>query len=168
MDMGWGFACTKEKNADCNFSIGRKILGKTISNKQFELLFQKGETEVINGFKSKKGSTFSASLVFLKESNKVELRYPAVDPSFLCPLCGSPLKRIKYGYGCSSYHSTGCSFIIGTIAKKALTDQQIKQLLSGKVVNVNGMKNHEGHKFNAGIFLDRSGRLQFVKKIKET
>ncbi len=41
-DMGWGFACTKEKNADCNFSIGRKILGKTISNKQFELLFQKG------------------------------------------------------------------------------------------------------------------------------
>lgn len=164
IDMGWGYRCSKTHNDECTFSINKKILGKTISNKQFEQFFQKGETEVINGFKSNKGTIFSASLAFDKESNAVQFRYPPVDPSFLCPLCGSPLKKIKFGYGCSSYHSTGCSFIIGTIAKKALTDQQIKQLLSGKVVNVNGMKNHEGHKFNAGIFLDRSGKLQFEKK----
>lgn len=162
-DMGWGFACTKEKNADCNFSIGRKILGKTISNKQFELLFQKGETEVINGFKSKKGSTFSASLAFLKESNTVEFRYPQVDPSFLCPLCGSPLRKIKYGYGCSSFQSAGCPFTIGIIAKKTLTEQQIKELLSGKTVTVKGMKAGDGRTFSAGVFMDRSGRLELVR-----
>lgn len=162
-DMGWGFACTKEKNADCNFSIGRTILGKTISNKQFELLFQKGETEVINGFKSKKGSTFSASLAFLKESNTVEFRYPQVDPSFLCPLCGSPLRKIKYGYGCSSFQSAGCPFTIGIIAKKTLTEQQIKELLSGKTVTVKGMKAGDGRTFSAGVFMDRSGRLELVR-----
>ena len=118
---------------------------------------------MINGFKSKKGSMFSASLVFLKESNTVEFRYPAVDPSFLCPLCGSPLKRIKYGYGCSSYRNTGCSFTIGIIAKKTLTEQQIKELLSGKTVTVKGMKAGDGRTFSAGVFMDRSGRLELVK-----
>lgn len=163
MNMGWGFCCTKEQNPHCNFSISRKILGKTISDKQFEQFFQKGETEVIKGFKGEDSSTFSAALVFNKELNKVQFRYPAVDPSFLCPLCGSPLKRIKYGYGCSSYRNTGCSFTIGIIAKKALTEQQIKELLSGKIVTVKGMKAGDGRTFSADVFMDRSGRLEFVR-----
>ena len=44
-----------------------------------------------------------------------------------------------------------------------LTEQQIKELLSGKTVTVKGMKAGDGRTFSAGVFMGKSGRLELVR-----
>ncbi|NLO89488.1 MAG: hypothetical protein GX088_04070 [Clostridia bacterium] len=45
------------------FTVYIEIAGKTLSERDIEMLFTEGKTGVIDGFKSKKGSEFSARLV---------------------------------------------------------------------------------------------------------
>ena len=85
----------------------------------------------------------------------------------ICPLCGKPLVKTKFGYGCNGYRESGCRFVIGQIAGKRLGDGQIKDLLAGKKVTVNGMKKKNEEKFNAKVKMITSGsdkgKLVFVK-----
>ncbi|KLU63117.1 DNA topoisomerase III [Peptococcaceae bacterium CEB3] len=55
-------------------TVWKEIAGKRISEKIAEALFQKGETEVLDGFKSKAGKPFSAALAV--EGGKVVFRFP--------------------------------------------------------------------------------------------
>lgn len=55
------------------------------------------------------------------------------------------IKKMAWGYGCSGYRETRCNFAIGTVAKKKLTDHQIKALLAGESVMVKGMKGKMDH-----------------------
>ncbi|MFW6025083.1 MAG: DNA topoisomerase [Candidatus Woesearchaeota archaeon] len=64
-----------------------------------------------------------------------------------CPLCGSTVRKIKgkYGtfYSCSNYKN--CSFKIGKIANKLLSDNQVKQLLENrKTGRIKGFKKKDG------------------------
>lgn len=58
-------------NEHCGFPIFRIKAGKTLDDKQIESLLTQGSTEVINGFQSKQGKTFSASIEFDGEMNTV-------------------------------------------------------------------------------------------------
>nr|WP_321355619.1 DNA topoisomerase 3 [uncultured Draconibacterium sp.] len=57
----------KCNNAECGLVVFRNVCGKILSDAQLEQLLTKGKTPEINGFKSKKGNTFNASLVFDEE-----------------------------------------------------------------------------------------------------
>ena len=117
-----------------------------------------GETGTISGFKSKAGKTFSASLKVDKEKGGISFEFEQPkEVDMLCPVCGSPLRTTPWGYSCSAYKTTGCKFSIGTIAKKKLTDNQIKDLLDGKRVEVKGMTSRAGKKFDAEIYLELNG-----------
>lgn len=79
------FTCPKCKNGamqfypkvvrcdheDCGFPIFRIKAGKTLSDKHIEDLLTQGATEVINGFQSKQGKSFCASIEFDGEMNTV-------------------------------------------------------------------------------------------------
>src|SRR5699024_8643582 len=56
----------------CNQTVPVKMLGKKLTEKHVRDLCTKGKTNVIKGMKSKKGKTFSASLIFEGQNIKFE------------------------------------------------------------------------------------------------
>ena len=79
-----------------------------------------------------------------------------------CPICGQPLKKMKWGWGCSGY-KTGCKFSVSqVIAKKKLTDLQVKKLVNeGKTSSIAGFVSKAGKKFSAKLYLDENQKVQF-------
>lgn len=74
--FGWGVCCEDhKKDGGCKFALGRKLLGKTISDANFNTMLSKGETKIINGFKSKKGNTFNAKLKYNEADNKFDFEF---------------------------------------------------------------------------------------------
>lgn len=73
--LDWGWSCKGYKEG-CKFHISGKIAGKTITEKQAILLCQKGKTNIIKGFKSKKGSEFDAYLTIDKQKMEVSFQFP--------------------------------------------------------------------------------------------
>lgn len=67
----WGYGCLGYKNG-CKFSIG-KILDKTISETQVKKLINNGRTDIIKGFKGKKGP-FDARLILKGE--EIQFEFP--------------------------------------------------------------------------------------------
>lgn len=79
-----------------------------------------------------------------------------------CPLCGGSVIKTKWGYGCSNYHTTKCSFSIsGTICGKKMTEANVKNLLSkGTTGRISGFKSKAGKSFSATIKLI-DGKTEF-------
>jgi len=67
------FACIQWKEG-CPFTLWKKILGKTITRNQAQKLITQGKTDVISGFKSKKGKFFKARLV-LQDGGKIGFEF---------------------------------------------------------------------------------------------
>lgn len=82
--------------------------------------------------------------------------------SLVCPVCGKNLNKYKWGWGCSGY-STGCKFSISeTIAKKKISETQVKKLLqNGTTDKISGFTSAKGKKFDAKLKLD-SGKIVFT------
>ncbi len=80
--------------------------------------------------------------------------------SLSCPLCGKPLRKMNWGWGCSGYKE-GCKFSIGSIAGKKLTDTQVKQLIEkGKTSEIKGFTSKAGKKFSAKLKMEE-GKISF-------
>lgn len=58
----WGYCCSSYKE-NCTFSLGYKIAGKNIPDKQARLLIMTGVSSEIRGFHRKNGEEFDAKLV---------------------------------------------------------------------------------------------------------
>lgn len=70
VDKGKSYGCNLWKNG-CDFTIWKERCGKTLSEKEAKLLLSKGTTPVIQGFLSKKGTTFNAALKLTTEFTTV-------------------------------------------------------------------------------------------------
>jgi DNA topoisomerase-3 len=57
----WGWGCSGYKDG-CKCSVSAKIAGKTITDRQVDILFAKGLSPVIKGFVGKSGKSFDARL----------------------------------------------------------------------------------------------------------
>lgn len=165
LNFPWGYGCSGYQDDKCKFNIPRKIASKTLTEKQIQNLIQKGDSGYISGFVKNGGKTFGARIVIDKEEKKLKFADDVLG-ELLCPLCGKPLRKMAWGYGCTGYLETRCNFAIGTVAKKKLTDHQIKALLAGESVMVKGMKGKNGS-FDAEVRLcnagENKGKLQFVQ-----
>ena len=69
------YTCTK-----CNLVIWKTISGKQIDKPLAEELFTTGRTEVLDGFISKKGRPFKASLEISSEEGKIKFNFPETNP----------------------------------------------------------------------------------------
>lgn len=77
---------------------------------------------------------------------------PGLD--LMCPVCGSPLNKFNWGYGCSE-HKNGCKFAVGAICGKLLTEGQLRTLLSKeKIGPLAGFKRKDGGSFEASLKLE--------------
>lgn len=78
-----------------------------------------------------------------------------------CPLCGASVVKTSWGWGCSAYAQTQCKFGIRTkLCGKSLYSGQIKRLLNGETVFVQGFTSKNGKSFDANIKLD-NGQIKF-------
>ena len=151
----------------CGLKIGREIAGKKLPESAINALASGKETAVIKGFRSKSGKTFEAKLRVNKETKKVEFAFAdkaaATMTGRVCPSCGGQLEDKGALLECS------CGFRLWkTSCGVKLTENQLDGILSGKTVQVTGMKNKAGKTFNAGIKLsDDKKNTQFVFEPKK-
>ena len=78
-----------------------------------------------------------------------------------CPLCGRPVMRFKYSYGCNGYKE-GCNFKINAvICEKEISVQTAKRILeTGDSGTLNGFVSKSGKVFPASLILE-NGKISF-------
>ncbi len=146
-----GAGCHRWKEG-CTFTIWREQRGKTLSDGQIKDLVEKGQTKVIKGFKKKDGTdTYDARLVIGVDFKVVlEGSQPLAPGSEsglgTCPQCQQGTVRLTpKGAGCSRWKE-GCTLSIWRENYgKALTDDEIKELISQKRTQlIKGFKKKDG------------------------
>lgn len=149
-----GYSCSGYKEG-CKFIIWKEIAGKKVTPLQAKALLEKGKTNVIKGFKSKKGNKFDAVLQL--KDGKVEFMFnneAEKQPLGKCPLCGQDVIESTKGYGCIGYKKS-CNFVIWKkISGKRVTVKQVQDLLQkGKTALIKGFKSKAGKNFDAILVL---------------
>lgn len=76
IDKGSFYGCASYNQTKCNFTISKKILGKTIPQKAVKQLLSEGRTDEITGFK-KGEKTFSAALEWSEQEKKINFVFPS-------------------------------------------------------------------------------------------
>lgn len=154
-------------NGGCGYKVPREVAGKKLPAKAIEALCAGKPTQKIKGFKSKSGKSFEAVISSNLETKELKFVFdsePMVKTSgLICPLCGLELKDENALISCE------CGLQIWkTVCGKALTETNIKTILSGRTAMVYGMTSKRtGKKFDAGVRLNRERKnteLVFNKK----
>ena len=185
--MPYGYTCRRhrENPEACYFSIG-KIAEKQLSKQDVTELIKNGHTQTLRGFKSKNGKKFDAVLTLTEEDGRKKLKFDFEHveakkvKDAVCPLCGGEILEAPFGYACANRSrdgKEGCSFAIGRIAEKDLTESNVRELLTtGKTGTIRGFKGKSGKKFDACLELvkeEGSAKIQFdfehveAKKVKD-
>jgi len=73
-DKGKFYGCTNNQGG-CTFTLSKKVLGKTISQSNIKKLLNGERTNLIKGFKSKKGKKFDAFLQYDAENQMVKFEF---------------------------------------------------------------------------------------------
>ncbi|KAA9026063.1 DNA topoisomerase III [Niallia endozanthoxylica] len=71
IDKGSFYGCSNYQKTGCQFTISKKIKGKTITQKQVKKLLLEGTTEVIEGFKGKE-KEFAAQIKWDDKEKKIQ------------------------------------------------------------------------------------------------
>lgn len=84
-------------------------------------------------------------------------------PNWLCPICGSALRKGKRNFYCSAY-KTGCKFSVPfELCKKKLSQKDIELLIFSKRTNIiKGFISRNGKSFDAALKISKEGKLTFV------
>ena len=145
----WGYVCP---NAECGFRFGHTVAGKMLAHSEVKALLAGETVGPLSGFKSKKGSEFSAKLTLDKDFNiqfafESDGKFHGQKTDYKCPLCGSPLEENKNAIFCN------CNFtLFKAIAGHTLTAKEIAALFtSGHTPLIQGFKSKKGTEFAAAL-----------------
>lgn len=171
--FGYGCSNYKKDGTGCKFSVGM-IAGRDLSEEEFKSLIEKGRTEILDGFVSKNKKKFSGALVLKKEEDdKISINFdfseikPEVIKELFCPVCQSPMVKTAYGYSCQKHleKAEDCYFSIGKLAGRALSIDELTQLLTNKrTETLRGFKSQKGNKFDACVVLSQDDDGRFALK----
>jgi DNA topoisomerase-3 len=74
IDKGNFYGCSNYHKNHCDFTISKKILGKSITQKNLKKLLSEGKTEIIEGF-TNKDKTFNAILTWDDQEHKIKFLF---------------------------------------------------------------------------------------------
>ncbi len=178
----WGYIC---KNEECGFKAGHTIAGRTLSHAEMRTLLKTGKSDLLSGFKSKKGTTFSATLT-LGDDGNIGFEFSddarAKTPTnYKCPKCGKTLLDSGNRLICegndvtTSNNENGdptltpdtaptCDFVFyKTIAGHVMSDTEIAELFSnGTTEIISGFLTKKGTTFNAKVVWDKDFKATFA------
>jgi DNA topoisomerase-3 len=135
------YGCSSWKSAEepgCGFVIWKSVKGRSISPGEARELLEKGETRLLDGFKTRpsKGKLVLVDgQVQLVDEQGARLDTPAAAREAIatCPKCGGEIKENNRAYGCSSWKSKsdpGCGFVIWkSTAGHQVTPEEAKELI---------------------------------------
>lgn len=158
--FGWGCTGYSKDGDGCKFTINKTLAGVQMTDKNIAQLLNKGRTGLIKGFVSKSGKKFNAYLVIDSESKEIKFDFLSDrEREMVCPICGKPMKKSKYGYICSDFSrdGSGCDFSVNTeICKKKISEVQVSLLLkNGRTDVIKGFKSKAGKEFDAALVLNK-------------
>ena len=178
----WGYVC---KNEECGFKAGHTIAGRTLSHAEMRTLLRTGKSDLLSGFKSKKGTTFSATLT-LGDDGNIGFEFSddarAKTPTnYKCPKCGKMLLDSGNRLICegsdvtTSNNENGdptltpdtaptCDFVFyKTIAGHVMSDTEIAELFNnGTTEIISGFLTKKGTTFNAKVVWDKDFKATFA------
>ena len=178
----WGYVC---KNAECGFKAGHTIAGRTLSHAEMATLLKNGKSDLLSGFKSKKGTTFSATLT-LGEDGNIGFEFSddaraKIPTAYKCPKCGKTLLDSGNRLICegsdvtTSNNENGdptltpdtaptCDFVFyKTIAGHVMSDEEIAELFNnGTTEIISGFLTKKGTQFSAKIVWDKDFKATFA------
>ena len=147
----WGYVC---KNAECGLKFGHTIAGRMLSHEEMRSLLANRETPTLDGFKSKKGTTFAAKLKMDDEWNigfefVSDGKFHGAATEYKCPLCGSPLEENKntlFCTGAKTQRDPGSEAGMTSKDEAGMTSKDVAGMTSKDVAgmtskNVAGMTN---------------------------
>jgi DNA topoisomerase-3 len=74
VDKGSFYGCSNYQKNHCDFTVSKKILGKSITQKNIKSLLTEGSTDIIQGFQGKDKS-FDARLIWDEKEQKVKFQF---------------------------------------------------------------------------------------------
>lgn len=122
------YTCRGKLDKTCGVTVPKSFSSKKIPLEQIEKLFRSGKTDVIEGFISKKGSQYAASLYIDKEARTVDRRFEEMrqETDFTCPVCEKPIVLSGSLYICSGE----CGFkMYGTRSKHMIPAATVRKML---------------------------------------
>ena len=169
-----GFGCSNynrsKPDEGCRFYIGQ-IAGVKLTEAQLKELLNQKMTKTINGFKSKTGKKFSASLAldcdekgafkgvkFVFDTKEEELE------GVNCPKCGKKVILGPFGYRCegNTKENKTCDFFIGKIAGVMLGKEEATKLIqTGETEKIDGFISKKGSSFEAKLKLNEQKAVVF-------
>ena len=153
----WGYVCP---NAECGFKFGHTVAGKMLAHSEVKALLAGETVGPLSGFKSKKGSEFSAKLTLDKDFNiqfafESDGKFHGQKTDYKCPLCRSLLEENKNAIFCTGTTESGepCNFtLFKTIAGHTLTTKEIAELFkNGRTPLIQKFKSKKGTEFAAAL-----------------
>lgn len=157
----WGYIC---KNSECGFKAGHTIAGRTLSHAEMKKLLATGKSDLLSGFKSKKGTTFSASLI-LGEDGNIGFEFNdepqnAEPTNYACPKCNKMLKSLGNRLICEA----PCDFIFyKTIAGHVMSAEETAELFNNGATRViTDFITKKGQPFSAKVVWDKDHKATFA------
>ena len=152
----WGYVCPKE---DCGFKFGHTVAGKMLSHAEIKTLLANGSIGPLSGFKSKKGTEFSAKLTVDKDFNiqfefESDGKFHGQKTDYKCPICGTVLEENKNALFCTgTTNGVDCNFtLFKTVAGHTLTATEISELFTnGETPLIQDFKSKKGSEFAARL-----------------
>jgi len=178
----WGYVC---KNTECGFKAGHTIAGRTLSHAEMQKLLATGKSNILSGFKSKKGTTFSAALT-LGEDGNIGFEFndeprASAPTNFICPKCGKKILDSGNRLICEgsiiapSTNENGdatltpaaaptCDFVFyKTIAGHLMNDEEIAELFTkGSTDVITDFITKKGQSFSAKVVWDSDHKATFA------
>lgn len=101
------------------------------------------------------------------DEDKTELEVPAstFSTEYICPKCGAPMNKYKWGWACSAYskdREDSCSFAIGyNMAGATFSDKDIIELLTNRRTKkmFEFVKKNSSERYKAFVIIDENGNL---------
>lgn len=152
----WGYVCPKP---ECGFRFGHTVAGKMLAHTEIKKLLAGETVGPVSGFKSKKGTEFSAKLSVDKDFNiqfefESDGKFHGQKTEYKCPLCGAILEENKNALFCTSAtDGVDCKFtLFKTVAGHALTAAEINELFTnGETPLIQDFKSKKGSDFAARL-----------------
>jgi DNA topoisomerase-3 len=164
--------CTNSNNS-CKFTLFKTIAGHTLTAEEIGELFTNGRTPLIQDFRSKKGTEFSASLKWGDGDEKGRAVFEFLQRDFPCPVCGDRLRfrsGTTNGASAETPHAVyicmnpQCGYGIPQIFyQRKFSDAEVEGLLKNKFTPILEPFQKNETTFRAALELREGGKIAFNK-----
>ena len=164
-------ATTNDGAGDCNFTLFKTVAGHTLTAAEISELFTNGATPLIQDFKSKKGTVFTARLKWGEGTDRGRAIFEFLHRNLPCPVCGDQL-RFRSGTT-SQGNETHAAFVCMNpqcgygipqiFYQRKFSDEEVEGLLKNKCTPVLEPFKKNDTTFRAALEIREGGKIGFNK-----